>query len=61
MYGVVGIHIKESCYLLGFRTELTDELRRLIWAKLDRQVYTLDTTRSVLAKLKKAVVPRTVP
>ena len=61
MRGVVGTHMKENCYLFGYRTGLTDELGRLIGAELDKQVYTLESMRALLAKTKKAGGPRPAP
>jgi hypothetical protein len=52
--GIAGIHMKENCYLFGYRTELTDELGGMIGCELNRQVYTVGAMRDILAQTKRA-------
>jgi hypothetical protein len=51
--GITGIHMKENCYLFGYRTELTDELGCLIGQELNRQIYTVSAMRGILAETKR--------
>jgi hypothetical protein len=51
---ITGTHMKENCYLFGYRTDLTDELGRLIGQELNRQVYTVGAMKDILAETKKA-------
>jgi len=53
MRSICGTHMKENCYLFGYRTGLTDELGCLIGAELNKQVYTLGSLRQILADTKK--------
>jgi transposase len=51
--GIIGTHMKESCYLFSYRTELTDKLGDLIGQELDRQIYTVKAMKNILAETKK--------